>query len=199
MNPWRAALTSATASGKSTRMASRSAIACSSAPPCAWICDSAAPVSSTAVFSVSVANCSRCCSCTDSTCCSANSRRPRRRSSGSPPNGKPKLPSMSSSIGTAPGSVLSTRASGQLELVVLLDVAGQLVDGGQRGRDAAVAADRIEVRQRRDPRTVGELLRRLLRNLHERGDRRRLADACPVADRRTGGVECEPLLLAVVV
>ena len=33
MNPWRAALTSATASGKSTRIASRSAIACSSAPP----------------------------------------------------------------------------------------------------------------------------------------------------------------------
>ena len=33
MNPWRAALTSATASGKSTRMASRSAIACSSGPP----------------------------------------------------------------------------------------------------------------------------------------------------------------------
>ena len=30
MKPWRAALTSATASGKSTRMASRSAIACSS-------------------------------------------------------------------------------------------------------------------------------------------------------------------------
>ena len=33
MNPWRAALTSATASGKRTRMASRSAIACSSGPP----------------------------------------------------------------------------------------------------------------------------------------------------------------------
>ena len=31
MNPWRAALTSATASGKSTRIASRRAIACSSA------------------------------------------------------------------------------------------------------------------------------------------------------------------------
>ena len=30
MNPWRAALTSATASGKSTRIASRSATACSS-------------------------------------------------------------------------------------------------------------------------------------------------------------------------
>ena len=30
MKPWRAALTSATASGKSTRIASRSAIACSS-------------------------------------------------------------------------------------------------------------------------------------------------------------------------
>ena len=34
MNPWRAALTSATASGKSTRIASRSATACSSTPPC---------------------------------------------------------------------------------------------------------------------------------------------------------------------
>ena len=34
MNPWRAALTSATASGNSTRIASRSAIACSSTPPC---------------------------------------------------------------------------------------------------------------------------------------------------------------------
>jgi hypothetical protein len=37
MNPWRAALTSATASGKSTRIASRSAIACSSAEPSALI------------------------------------------------------------------------------------------------------------------------------------------------------------------
>jgi hypothetical protein len=35
MNPWRAALTSATASGKRTRIASRRAIACSSAPPVA--------------------------------------------------------------------------------------------------------------------------------------------------------------------
>ena len=34
MNPWRAALTSATASGNSTRIASRIAIDCSSAPPC---------------------------------------------------------------------------------------------------------------------------------------------------------------------
>ena len=42
MKPWRAALTSATASGKSTRIASRSATACSSTPPCAWICESAA-------------------------------------------------------------------------------------------------------------------------------------------------------------
>ena len=33
MKPWRAALTSATASGKSTRIASRRAIACSSGPP----------------------------------------------------------------------------------------------------------------------------------------------------------------------
>ena len=76
MNPWRAALTSATASGNSTRIASRSAIACSSAPPFASTRESAAAVSSTAVFSVSVANCSRCASATDSACCSANSRRP---------------------------------------------------------------------------------------------------------------------------
>ena len=33
MNPWRAALTSATASGNSTRMASRIAIACSLPEP----------------------------------------------------------------------------------------------------------------------------------------------------------------------
>ena len=47
-------------------MASRSAIACSSGPPWTLICCSAAAVSDTAVFSVSVANCSRCASCTDS-------------------------------------------------------------------------------------------------------------------------------------
>ena len=65
MNPWRAALTSATASGKSTRIASRSAIGLLVAPPpCGWICCSAAAVSSTAVLSVSVANCSRCASWT---------------------------------------------------------------------------------------------------------------------------------------
>ena len=93
MNPWRAALTSATASGNSTRIASRIAIDCSSAPPSTWTCESAAAVSSTAVLRVSVANCSRCASCTDSACCSANSRNPRRRSSGSPPNGNPNPPS----------------------------------------------------------------------------------------------------------
>ena len=48
MNPWRAALTSATASGKRTRIASRSAVACSSEPPVGCICFSAAAVSSTA-------------------------------------------------------------------------------------------------------------------------------------------------------
>src|SRR5262249_43523094 len=80
MKPCRAALTSATASGKSTRMASRRAIACSSGAPVTVTCDSAAEVSSTAVLSVSVANCSRCASCTDSACCAANSCRPRRRS-----------------------------------------------------------------------------------------------------------------------
>src|ERR671919_1787601 len=94
MKPWRAAETSATASGKSTRMASRSATACSSTDPSARSCFSAAPVSSTAVFSVSVANCSRCDSCIASVCFSANSRNPRMRSSGSPPKGKPEPPSI---------------------------------------------------------------------------------------------------------
>src|SRR5688500_6329604 len=75
-------------------MASRSATACSSGPPDACTCFSAAAVSSTAVLSVSVANCSRCASCTDSACFAANSWIPRRRSSGSPPNGNPKLPSI---------------------------------------------------------------------------------------------------------
>ena len=55
---------------------------------------SAAWVSSTAVESVSVANCSRCASLTPSACCSAKSRRPRRISSGSPPNGKKPPPSI---------------------------------------------------------------------------------------------------------
>ena len=64
MKPWRAALTSATASGKSTRIASRRAIACASGAPSTAIRFSAAAVRSTAVFSVSVANCSRCASCT---------------------------------------------------------------------------------------------------------------------------------------
>src|SRR5919201_573784 len=99
MKPCRAAETRATASGKRTRMASRRAIACSSGPPVALTCWSAAAVSSTAVLRVSVANCSRWASCTDSACCSANSRRLRIRSSGSPPSGKPKpLPSMSTSL-----------------------------------------------------------------------------------------------------
>src|SRR5919201_5777922 len=113
MNPWRAALTSATASGKSTRIASRSAIACSSGPP--WTCSwpSAAAVSSTAVFSVSVANCSRCASCTDSACCSANSRSPRIRSSGSPPKGKPKPPDPSISTSLA-SELASTRRTPEL-------------------------------------------------------------------------------------
>src|SRR5437763_4628406 len=53
MNPWRAALTSATASGKSTRMESRSASACPSAVPVTCPRASAADVSSTAVLSSS--------------------------------------------------------------------------------------------------------------------------------------------------
>ena len=57
--PLAGCVTSATASGKSTRIASRSAIACSSIAPLGCTCFSAAAVNSTAVFSVSVANCSR--------------------------------------------------------------------------------------------------------------------------------------------
>src|SRR5918999_336837 len=93
MKPCRAAETSATASGKRTRIASRSAVAWASGDPSTWTRFSAAPVSSTAVFSVSVANCSRCHSCTASPWRSANSRRPRMSSSGSPPKGKPNPPS----------------------------------------------------------------------------------------------------------
>ena len=51
---------------------------------------------------VSVANCSRWVSCTDSACCSANSRSPRMSSSGSPPKGIPKPPSMSKLLSFAP-------------------------------------------------------------------------------------------------
>src|SRR5581483_3297861 len=98
MKPWRAALTSATASGKRIRIASRSARACSSGPPVASTRPRAAAVSSTAVFSVRVANCSRWASATVSACCSANSRRPRMSSSGSPPNGKLKPPSTRSRL-----------------------------------------------------------------------------------------------------
>src|SRR6266511_4118552 len=98
MKPWRAADTNATASGKRIRIASRSAIACSSDVPVASIRCRAAPVSSTAVLSVKVANCSRCASATDSACCAANSRSPRIRSSGSPPNGKLKPSSPISDI-----------------------------------------------------------------------------------------------------
>src|ERR671926_1748163 len=122
MKPWRAALTSATASGKSTRIASRSAIACSSGPPLTSIRRSAAAVSSTAVFSVSVANCSRCASCTDSACCSANSRSPRISSSGSPPSGNPNPPSTPDTLAArsrrgpeTPHSLLQPRAAVERE------------------------------------------------------------------------------------
>src|SRR6266508_961087 len=117
MNPWRAALTSATASGNRTRMASRRASACSSGPPLASTRPSAAAVSSTAVFSVKVANCSRCASATDSACCSANSRRPRISSSGSPPEGKLKPPSMAFRLP-------------KLTLVAGLDLVLELLDDG---------------------------------------------------------------------
>ncbi len=67
-------------------------------PPVGCICFSAAAVSSTAVLSVSVANCSRCASLTLSDWVSANSRSPRRISSGSPPNGKKPPPSIPWSV-----------------------------------------------------------------------------------------------------
>src|SRR3954452_2481126 len=171
MKPWRAALTSAPASGNNSRIASRSAIACSSMLPFVSICESAAAVSSTAVLSVSVANCSRCASCTDSACCSSNSRRPRIKSSGSPPNGNPKPP--------PPPSI--GRSLGEGSLVTPLDLRGQLLDGGHRllerrgkGRCAVLAerflqpagsnAELVEIRRRREARL---LLQRLLEG--ERG------------------------------
>ena len=76
MKPWRAAETSATASGKSTRIPSRKRDRLLVGRALDVICLSAAPVSSTAVFSVNVANCSRCDSCIASVWRSANSRRP---------------------------------------------------------------------------------------------------------------------------
>src|SRR5438552_7632144 len=126
MNPWRAALTSATASGNSTRIASRSAAACSSTEPLASTCASAAEVSSTAVFSVSVANCSRCASCTVSACCSANWRSWFISSSGSPPNGSPNPPSISVPSLACTSSLPS---AGQLAPRFPLELAQALVPG----------------------------------------------------------------------
>src|SRR5438034_3754444 len=167
MKPWRAAETSATASGNRTLIASRSAIACSSAPPWADTCWSAAVVSSTAVFSVRVANCSRWASWTVSACCSANSRRLRIKSSGSPPKGKPGLlPSMTATVTS------TSQSSG--DLVGGLDVAGQLLDRRRRllhrnreGRAFAPEdslererrrADRVEPLRRRDARSRADRL-----------------------------------------
>src|SRR5215204_818290 len=134
MNPWRAALTSATASGNRTCIALRSASACSPGSPETSMRFIAAAVSSTAVFSVSVANCSRCASATFSACCSANSRSPRISSSGSPPKGNPKpLPSTA--------SVLHALAA-QRQLVLALDLVRELVD------DADGAAHRFGERRR---------------------------------------------------
>src|SRR4029077_20696318 len=140
MNPWRAALTSATASGKSTRIASRKATACSSTVPVTCTCESAAEVSSTAVLSVSVANCSRCASCTVSACCSANSRKPRSRSSGSPPKGKPP-------------SIKNTLA--QRQLVPRLDLRDESVDDPGRGSQLGRPYN-VEVGGRCYPRLVGQ-------------------------------------------
>src|SRR5581483_3627862 len=156
MKPWRAALTSATASGNSTRMASRRASACSSGPPAASMRASAAAVSSTAVFSVSVANCSRCEAATDSACCSANSRSPRIRSSGSPPNGKLKPSSIDSRLRERP------LVAGRHLALELADDGRALLHrlGERRARPLAErlleppdrGAERVEVAGRGDPR-----------------------------------------------
>src|SRR4051794_19382774 len=184
MKPWRAALTSATASGKSTRIASRSATACSSALPEGWSWERAAPVSSTAVFSVSVANCSRCASCTVSACCSANSRRPRRRSSGSPPNGKlkPPLPSMHPRLAAA--------RSRQLLLVRAFDLLGQRLDGSEDARELG-AAGPVEVLERGDPRD-GLPSCDLVRKLAQSSERDRLANERALRHGLASLVEEEP-------
>src|SRR5581483_6413532 len=79
---------------------------------------------STAVFRVSVANCSRCASCTDSACCSANSRSPRISSSGSPPK-KGKPPSL---MAPTPPAVPVQR-----DAVAGLDLGHELLHGRLRG------------------------------------------------------------------
>src|SRR5919108_480324 len=150
MKPWRAAETSATASGKSTRIASRSTMACASTGPSTRSCLSAEPVSSTAVFSVSVANCSRCDSCIASVCLSANSRSPRMRSSGSPPNGKPNPPSISV-LSSSPRNVC---ADGRQPLRRL----GQRADRLRVRRLAAVRGDRRLLRRRDAAPAGGALL-----------------------------------------
>src|SRR5262245_24764400 len=193
MNPWRAALTSATASGNRTRIASRSTSACSSGLPFASTRASAAEVSSTAVFSVSVANCSRWASATDSACCSANSRRPRSRSSGSPPKLNPNpLPSIRMRLA-------------ERELVPRLHVLHEPVHGagggservGERRVELAErlferpcgGADVVEERGRRDPRRHAddalELERRILGLL----DPRRLLGHAQLREARAQLVE----------
>src|SRR5262245_51516265 len=106
---------------------------------------SAAPVSSTAGFSVSVANCSRCASCTDSACCSANSRRPRSRSSGSPPNGNPNPPPSTSSplvpgLSIVPASGEMPRERDELARDEA-GLVGHLVDDAEEARQLARRLD----------------------------------------------------------
>src|SRR5690242_15507118 len=184
MNPWRAALTSATASGNRTRIASRSAIACSSAPPFASTRDRAAAVSSTAVFSVSVANCSRCASATDSACCSANSRSPRIRSSGSPPNGNEKPPSMRlrlAELCLVPGEhvALELRRHRSCALHQLDErrdriVTQRLLKPARRGPDRVEKGRRGEPRRRADrPLELERSLLRLLDSLRLLGQPQR--------------------------
>ena len=65
---------------------------------------------------------------------------------------------------------------------------------GSGRSDARVAADRVEIRQRREPRPLRHLLRRLFRHLDQRGDRRRLAHASSVRhrQRRRGRAQATP-------
>src|SRR5262249_17235736 len=140
----------------------RSASAWASDAPSTCIWPSAAAVSSTAVFSVSVANCSRCVSWTVSAWRSANSRSAPGSSSGSPPpNGKkPPLPSMPSRLR-------------ELDPVAGLDLALQLLNRPLRrlqrsceGRGAArvelaleatrCCPDLVETRGRRELRRLAD-------------------------------------------
>src|SRR5205814_7932918 len=118
-------------------------------------------------------------SCTDSACCSANSRRPLRSSSGSPPpkGKKPPLPSMDARLA-------------ERELVAELDVAHERVDDA-RSRAQRSRTDPVEIRRRGDAGDVvlARELRRDLAHRHEGGD---LSHDRAVVDRVRVRVDDEP-------